>query len=90
MYRRLLKRVYQTGRSREIGLMYVNVMYRVHALLLRLQLMVSDGVLAYHIKNGIYGQTQLDGLNVLVLSYFKGTIWETKATEEQREALHMI
>ena len=72
--------------------MYVNVMYRVHALLLRLQLMVSDGVLAYHIKNGIYGQTQLDGLNVLVLSYFKGNIWdgETKATEEQREALHMI
>ena len=61
-----------------------------------------DGVLAYHIKNGIYGQTLLDGLNVLVLSYFKGNIWDgqTKATisiffdekanEEQREALHMI
>jgi hypothetical protein len=61
-----------------------------------------DGVPAYHTKNGIYGQTQLDGLNVLVLSYFKGNIWdgETKATisiffdekanEEQREALRMI
>jgi hypothetical protein len=24
-----------------------------------------DGVLAYHIKNGIYGNTTLDGLNVL-------------------------
>jgi Protein of unknown function (DUF1326) len=30
-----------------------------------------DGVLAYHIKNGIYGQTQLDGLNVLLLSSSK-------------------
>jgi hypothetical protein len=61
-----------------------------------------DGVLAYHIKKGIYGQTQLDGLNILALGYFKGNIWagETKATisiffdekanEEQREALHMI
>jgi hypothetical protein len=61
-----------------------------------------DAVLAYHIKNGIYGQTQLDGLNVLILSYYNGNIWDgkTKATvsiffdekanEEQREALHMI
>ena len=61
-----------------------------------------DAVLVYHIKNGIYGQIQLDGLNVLVLSYFKGNIWdrETKATisiffeekanEEQRDALQMI
>jgi hypothetical protein len=61
-----------------------------------------DAVLVYHIKNGIYGQTQLDGLNVLVLSYFKGNIWdgktkstisiffEEKANEEQREALQMI
>lgn len=24
-----------------------------------------DGVLAYHIKNGYYGNTSLDGLNVL-------------------------
>jgi hypothetical protein len=61
-----------------------------------------DGVLAYHIKNGIYGDTRLDGLNVLALSYFKGNIWagetkavisiffDEKANEEQREALHMI
>ena len=34
-----------------------------------------EGVLAYHIKKGNYGQTLLDGLNVLGLSYFKGNIW---------------
>jgi hypothetical protein len=61
-----------------------------------------DAVLAYHIKNGYYGQTSLDGLNVLALSYFKGNIWagNTKATlgfflderanQQQREALQMI
>ena len=61
-----------------------------------------DGVLAYHIKKGNYGQTILDGLNVLGLTYFKGNIWagETKldsafffderADEKQREALKMI
>jgi hypothetical protein len=61
-----------------------------------------EGVLAYHIKNGIYGQTTLDGLNIIALGYFKGNIWagETKfdcafffdeqADEKQREALKMI
>jgi hypothetical protein len=61
-----------------------------------------DGVIAYHIKNGYYGNTSLDGLNVLGLVYFKGNIWagETKATvglffderadQQQREALQMI
>jgi hypothetical protein len=61
-----------------------------------------DAVLAYHIKNGIYGQTTLDGLNILALGYFKGNIWaeETKfdcafffderADGKQREALKMI
>jgi hypothetical protein len=41
-----------------------------------------DAVLAYHIKNGYYDQTPLDGLNVLALSHFKGNIWagNTKAT----------
>ena len=60
------------------------------------------GVLAYHIKKGNYGQTPLDGLNVLLLTYFKGNIWagETKldgafffdqdANEKQHEALKMI
>ncbi len=61
-----------------------------------------EGVLAYHIKNGYYGETSLDGLNVLALSYFKGNVWagETKvsiasyvderANQQQREALQMI
>jgi hypothetical protein len=61
-----------------------------------------DGVLAYHIKKGNYGQTPLDNLNILTLGYFKGNIWagETKisgafffderADEKQREALNMI
>jgi hypothetical protein len=61
-----------------------------------------DGVLAYHVRSGQYGETSLDGLNVLGLMYFKGNIWagETKATiglffdekanPQQREALQMI
>jgi hypothetical protein len=62
-----------------------------------------EGVLAYHIKNGYYGdETSLNGLNVLALSYFKGNIWEgnTKASiasyvderadQQQRNALQMI
>ena len=61
-----------------------------------------DGVMAYHIKKGQYDETSLDGLNVLILDYFKGNIWagETKADvavffderadEEQRKALNMI
>ncbi len=61
-----------------------------------------EGVLAYHIKNGNFGATSLDGLNVLAIGSFKGNIWagETKANmafffderanQEQREALQMI
>ena len=61
-----------------------------------------DGVLAYHIKKGQYGEVSLDGLNVLGLNYFKGNVWagETKITlafffderanPQQREALQMI
>lgn len=62
-----------------------------------------EGMLAYHIKNGRYGETLLDGLNVLALSYFKGNIWagdntkasiamflDERANQKQREALQMI
>jgi hypothetical protein len=61
-----------------------------------------EGVLAYHIKKGNYGQTSLDGLNVLFLTYFNGNIWaggvkldgsfffDERADEKQREALKMI
>ena len=63
-----------------------------------------EGILAYNIKKGNYGEIHLDDLNVLVLSYFKGNIWagdgktkvdlalffDEKANEQQREALNMI
>lgn len=61
-----------------------------------------DGVLAYHIRSGHYGEASLDRLNVLGLLYFKGNIWageakasiglffDEKANPQQREALQMI
>lgn len=61
-----------------------------------------DGVLAYHIRQGHYGEISLNGLNALGLGSFKGNIWagETKvnlgfffderADEQQRDAMQMI
>ncbi|HET6716344.1 MAG TPA: DUF1326 domain-containing protein [Nitrososphaeraceae archaeon] len=61
-----------------------------------------DGVLAYHIKKGLYGEIPLDGLNVLALADFKGNIWagntkaniavffDNRADEKQRDSLKMI
>jgi hypothetical protein len=62
-----------------------------------------EGVLAYHIKSGLYGDSRLDGLNVLMVGGFKGNIWageakdarmgfffDERANEKQREALQMI
>jgi hypothetical protein len=63
-----------------------------------------DGVLAYHIKKGNYGDVSLGSLNVLALGSFKGNLWagdgstkvslalffDEKANEQQREALNMI
>ena len=61
-----------------------------------------EDVLAYHIKNGYYGKTLLDGLNLLALSYFKGNIWagntkaniasfvDERADQQQRDALQKI
>lgn len=61
-----------------------------------------EGVLAYHINKGQYGEITLDGLNVLALADFRGNIWsgntkaniavffDEKAKEEQRDALNMI
>jgi hypothetical protein len=65
---------------------------------------VCDGVLAYHIRKGNYGDISLDGLNVLFIVNFKGNVWagdgltkvnvaiffDEKADEKQREALSMI
>lgn len=61
-----------------------------------------EGVLAYHIREGHYGDVSLAGLNLLGLEQFEGNIWsgKTKATmgffideradQRQREALQMI
>jgi hypothetical protein len=63
-----------------------------------------NGILAYHINKGNYGETTLDGLNILALGGFKGNIWagdgttkidlgfffDEKANEKQRDALNMI
>jgi hypothetical protein len=61
-----------------------------------------QGVLAWHIREGRYGNVALDGLSAVALGYFEGNLWagETKATlglffdeqadERQREALQMI
>ncbi len=61
-----------------------------------------QGVLAWHIRGGHYGDVALDGLSIVAVAYFEGNIWagETKATmglfideradESQRGALQMI
>jgi hypothetical protein len=61
-----------------------------------------DGILAWHIREGRYGDVALDGLNVLAVGHFEGNIWagETKlalgiymderADERQRDALQAI
>lgn len=61
-----------------------------------------EGVLAWHIREGHYGNVQLDGLNILAVGAFDGNLWagETKAAmgfflderadERQRDALQMI
>jgi hypothetical protein len=61
-----------------------------------------EGVLAWHIREGHYGDVRLDGLSLIGVAAFEGNIWagETKADiglfideradESQREALQMI
>jgi hypothetical protein len=63
-----------------------------------------DGIMAWHIRKGQYGETSLDGLNVLGLDSFTGNIWaasgntkltaalflDEKGNLQQREALQMI
>src|SRR4051812_10953651 len=34
-----------------------------------------DGILAWHIREGRYGDVRLDGLNVLMVASFVGNIW---------------
>jgi hypothetical protein len=61
-----------------------------------------DGILAYHIRRGHYGDVTLDGLNLLGVAHFVGNIWsgttkaamglfiDDRATEAQRAALQLI
>lgn len=60
-----------------------------------------DGILAWHVRKGVYGDVVLDGFNVLAVGYFKGNLWEgakasmgifidERADARQREALQTI
>jgi hypothetical protein len=61
-----------------------------------------EGILAWHIRKGSYGDVRLDGLSVIALSTFEGNIWEgqskasmamfvdERADERQRGALETI
>lgn len=61
-----------------------------------------SGVLAYHIREGNYGDVRLDGLNYLATGSFEGNLWtgptnikmgffiDERANEQQREALQII
>jgi hypothetical protein len=61
-----------------------------------------DGMIAYHIREGNYGDVGLDGLNLVGLGHFDGSIWDDdvkmnagfivdeRADESQREALQLI
>ncbi|HLI39250.1 MAG TPA: DUF1326 domain-containing protein [Streptosporangiaceae bacterium] len=61
-----------------------------------------DGVLVWHIREGRYGDTHLDGLNMLMLGSFAGSIWgehhdayaavfvDERADDSQRQALQAI
>jgi hypothetical protein len=61
-----------------------------------------EGILAWHIRDGNFGDTRLDDLNVVAISSFEGNIWggntkasmgiflDERAEEAQREALQII
>ena len=61
-----------------------------------------EGILAWHINKGSYGDVRLDGLSVMAVGTFKGNIWENRskasmamfiddrADARQREALQMV
>ena len=61
-----------------------------------------SGVLAWHIREGHFGDVQLDDLNLLALSAFEGNVWadeakvrmglfiDERADERQRQALQTV
>jgi hypothetical protein len=40
-----------------------------------------QGVMAYHINNGQYGETPLNGLNLMFVGAFKGNAWAGEAKD---------
>jgi hypothetical protein len=46
-----------------------------------------EGVLAYHIKKGRYGDTPLEGFNVMMVGGFRGNIWAGDAKARWRSFL---
>jgi hypothetical protein len=61
-----------------------------------------EGVMAYHVREGAYGDVRLDGLNVIVVVVFDGNAWarenpvsigilmDQRASNLQRDALQKI
>jgi hypothetical protein len=61
-----------------------------------------EGILAWHIREGTYGDARLDDLNVVALGQFEGNVWggatkvtigiymDERADEGQRQALQTI
>ncbi|WP_114454632.1 DUF1326 domain-containing protein [Halopolyspora algeriensis] len=62
-----------------------------------------DGVLVWHVREGTYGDTRLDGLNVVMLGSFVGNVWsgehtdpyaavffDERADDDQRVALQTV
>jgi hypothetical protein len=61
-----------------------------------------DGILAWHVREGKFGDVTLDGLNVVAVGSFEGNIWlgkakpvmgffiDERADDEQRDALQTI
>jgi hypothetical protein len=60
-----------------------------------------QGILAWHIREGHYGDVRLDGFNLLALAAFEGNVWagakarmglfiDERAGEQQRQALQTI
>lgn len=61
-----------------------------------------EGILAWHVRKGHYGDVELDGLNLVALGRFEGNIWagatkvamglfiDDRADDAQRQALQSI
>jgi hypothetical protein len=61
-----------------------------------------EGVMAYHIREGAYGETAVNNLNVIAVTIFDGNAWakearvslgifmDERASEKQRDALQQV